>query len=149
LVVAASILRRPEVLLVLALTVAWLPHTLAADLRGLRHDLGLPDSADARGPAAAAGTDLDLIHAARARIPKDADFAIAVGGRWVGRRLPGGLQLARQAGASWTQYSLAPRFQVDRATARWLLVLDATPASLGLRPRWALRSGRDWLVRLR
>ena len=136
-------------LVVLALTVAWLPQTLASDLRGLRHDLTLPNSADARGPAAAAGTDLDLIHAAQVHIPQGADFAIALGGRWAGRRLPDGLQLARQAGTSWTQYSLAPRFQVDRANARWLLVLDATPASLGLNPRWALRSGRNWLVRLR
>ncbi len=146
---ARSILRRPDALVVLALVVAWLPQSVASDLRGLRRDLALPNPADARGPAAAAGTDLDLIHAAQARIPRDADFAIALGGRWAGRRLPGGLQLARQAGASWTQYSLAPRFQVEPEDARWLLVLDATPASLGLEPAWALRSGRNWLVRQR
>jgi hypothetical protein len=144
--VRRTLLRRPEVLVVAVLTAIWLPGTIASDLRGLRDDRRLQHPADARGPAAAAGTDLALIHAARARIPKADDFAIVAGGRWHGRRLAGGLQLAREAGASWTQYALAPRFQVAPGRARWLLVLDTTPAAAGLQPRKVWRFGSDWLV---
>jgi hypothetical protein len=145
--VRRAILRRPEVLVVVLLTAIWLPGAIASDIRGLRDDERLRHPADARGPAAAAGTNLALIHAAAARIPRSQDFAIVAGGRWRGRRLAGGRQLEREAGASWTQYALAPRFQVAPGRARWLLVLDSTPAAAGLRPSQAWRFGSDWLVR--
>jgi hypothetical protein len=140
---------RWEFLLVAALTVAWLPGTLRTDLRSLGDVDWVPHPPTVLGPAARKGTNLALVEAAALRIPHKGDYAIVFGGRWKPRYLPGGYQLAREAGASWTQYALAPRFDVDQRTAPWLLLRDVSPAALGLHAAAAWRFGQDWLVQLR
>jgi hypothetical protein len=143
-------MRRAEraVLVALVLLVlAWLPGTLAGDLRGLRSNLRLSHAGrtDARGPAARAGSDLELVRLAQARIPAGASYAVVLGGRWRGPQLAA----AREAGQSWTQFALAPRAQVARTRASWLLVLGSRPANAGiLRARHMWRVGEDWLVEL-
>ncbi len=105
----------------------------------------------ARGPDATAGTNLALIRAALARIPRSAPFSIVRGGRWGSAKHPNRRTLfVWEAGESWTQYVLAPRIEVPPAAASWVLVRDTTPAAIGIKhPRAAWRFGSDWLVRLR
>lgn len=129
------------------LVLIWLPGTFASDLRGLRSNLRLSaaERADARGPNAKAGTNLALVHFAQTEIPAGAAYAVVLGDRWRVRHLAA----AREAGQSWTQFALAPRTEVGRASARWLLLLDSNPAGAGIagaRHEW--RFGRDWLVQL-
>jgi hypothetical protein len=146
---ARPVLRRPEVLLVVALTAAWLPATLRSDLSSVGDVDLVPHATQALGPAARVGTNVALVRAAATRIPAGADYSIVFGGKWKPRHLGGGLQLAREAGASWTQYALAPRFAVDQTTASWLLLRDVSPAMLGIRAGARWRYGSDWLVRVR
>jgi hypothetical protein len=145
--------RRRAVLIALVLLIAaWLPGVLASDLRGLRSALRLSARAraDYRGPRAGEGTNLALVDVARARIPSGAGYAIVMAGRWQPRHLPARLAQAREAGTSWTQFALAPRLEVARSRARWVLVMDATPKRAGIaRPEHAWRFGRDWLVEVR
>jgi hypothetical protein len=130
------------------LVLIWLPGTLASDLRGLRSNLRLSASerSDARGPNAKAGTNLALLHFAQGEIPAGAAYAVVLGDRWRARRLAA----AREAGRSWSQFALAPRTEVGRAAADWLLLLDSSPVRAGVagaRHEW--RFGRDWLVQMR
>ncbi len=144
--------RGATLVVLLALIAAWLPGVLASDVRGLRSALRLSarERADFRGPDARDGTNLALLHVAGARIPAGAGYAIVMGGRWKGRHLAAGAALAREAGTSWTQFSLAPRVEVTRSRAAWVLVMDSTPQSAGLaRPLHAWRFGSDWLVEMR
>jgi hypothetical protein len=138
------------VVLVLVVGLARLPFTLVSDIRGMRSDarLSAAAAAEARGPAAAAGTNIELIRAARKRIPSGAPFAIVRGGSWgTGSRPDRALAFVWEAGQSWTQYDLAPRLEVSASQARWLLIRDATPAAVGVPdPLHAWRFGDDWLV---
>ena len=108
-------------------------------------------AADARGPGAAEGTNLGLVHAALRRIPGGAPFAIVRAGRWGSASSPNrSLAFVWQAGQSWTQFVLAPRVQVAPGDAVWLLVRGADPAAAGIRhPLHAWRFGPDWLVEVR
>lgn len=73
----------------------------------------------ARGPDATAGTNLALIRAALARIPRSAPFSIVRGGRWGSAKHPNRRTLfVWEAGESWTQYVLAPRIEVPRPPPR-------------------------------
>ena len=145
--------RRGAVLIVLLLLgAAWLPGVLANDLRGLRSALRLSarERADYRGPAARDGTDLALLRVARVRIPAGAPYALVMAGRWKARHLAAAAAQAREAGTSWTQFALAPRVQVPRSRAAWVLIMDSTPQGAGFsRPLHAWRFGRDWLVDVR
>jgi hypothetical protein len=139
--------RRGAALGLLLLVVAWLPGTLASDVRGLRSALRLSarSRAEATGPGARAGADLALLRLARATIPGRAPYAVLTSSRWRERRSAA----AREAGTSWTQFALAPRVQVGRGAARWLLVLGSTPRAAGIaRPLRAWRAGGDWLVEI-
>jgi hypothetical protein len=143
------VLRRPELLVVAAIAAVWLPGTLSTDLRNIR-GVGLPPHPPkVVGAAVKKGTNLQLVQAAAVRIPSHDDFGIVFGGRWQPHVLGGGYQLAREAGASWTQYTLAPRFAVVPGSAQWLILRDVSPQALGLHPTEAVRFGQDWLVRLR
>ena len=140
--------QRAAVLALLLLVVLWLPGTIASDVRGLRSALRLSARAraEATGPGPRAGADLALLRVARAVIPAGAPYAVLTTRRWRERHSA----TARESGASWTQFSLAPRVQVPRRAARWLLLLDASPRAAGIpRPLHAWRSGRDWLVETR
>jgi hypothetical protein len=140
--------RRAVLLGLVALIVIWLPGTLASDVRGLRSSLRLSarERAEARGPGAQAATDLALVRLAQAEIPPGQAYAVLTTARWRARHTA----TAREAGGSWTQFALAPRVQVARRAADWMLILDSTPHGAGVeRPRHAWRSGRDWLVELR
>jgi hypothetical protein len=144
--------RRAALVVLLALVAVWLPGVLASDVRGLRSALRLSARAraDARGPAARAGTNLALLHVAGIRIPAGAGYAIVMGGRWKGRHLAAKLAVEREAGTAWTRFALAPRIEVARSRAAWVLVMDATPRGAGLaRPLHSWRFGRDWLVEVR
>jgi hypothetical protein len=130
------------------LVLIWLPGTLASDVRGLRSDLRLSPAgrADARGPSAAAGTDLPLVRFAQSTIPSGAPYAVVRAGRWRERRLAA----AREAGQAWTQFALAPRVQVGGRDAAWLLLFDSSPRAAGVsRPLRTWRFGQDWLVHRR
>jgi hypothetical protein len=130
------------------LAAIWLPGVVASDIRGLRANLRLSagERADVRGPGATAGSNLALVHLAEARMPARAPYAVVLGGRWRGRHLAA----AREAGQSWTQFALAPRVEVGRRQAAWLLILDSNPVAAGIsRPRHAWHLGHDWLVQLR
>jgi hypothetical protein len=154
-------LRRPrrdlvQVVLVgaiLLIAVTRLPLTLLSDVRGARDDARLTPTAaaEARGPAASRGTNIQLLRAARARIPSGASFAILRGGRWGTAARPNRSQaFVWESGESWTQYYLAPRIEVAQAQASWLLIRDATPGSAGVRaPLHEWRFGTDWLVEVR
>jgi hypothetical protein len=140
--------RRAVLLGLLALIVIWLPGTLASDIRGLRSALRLSARAraEARGPGAQAGSDLALVRLAQAEIPPGEAYAVLTTARWRARHTAA----ARQAGGSWTQFALAPRVQVGRSSAGWLLILGSSPRGAGVaRPLHAWRAGRDWLVELR
>ncbi|MDP9255722.1 MAG: hypothetical protein M3Q31_04090 [Actinomycetota bacterium] len=138
---------------VLLIILAWMPVALLSDIRGARANLRLSAAAaaDARGPGAAEGTNLGLVHAAQRRIPGGDPFAIVRAGRWGSASNPNrSLAFVWQAGQSWTQFALAPRVQVSRRDAVWLLVRGADPSSAGVRhPEHAWRFGRDWLVEVR
>jgi len=138
---------------ILLIAVTRLPFTLLSDVRGARDDARLTATAaaEARGPAASRGTNIQLLRAARAQIPSGASFAILRGGRWGTAAHPNRSQaFVWESGESWTQYYLAPRIEVARAAATWLLIRDAKPASLGVRsPLHAWRFGSDWLVEVR
>ena len=146
---AGSAWRRPDVLLVVSIALVWLPRTVVTDVRALGQDQRLASVVETRGPAAAAGSNLALIRAAVRRIPRDASFHVAYAGPWAPRRLRPDLQLARQAGASWMQYMLAPRFQVPAGRAQWLVVEGGPPSAVAARPVAAWRFGSDWLVQAR
>jgi hypothetical protein len=137
----------------LAIGVAWLPVTLRSDIRGARSNLELSPAAaaDARGPSAAAGTNIALVHAARERIPEGETYAIVRGGRWGSTARPTrSLAFVWQAGESWTQFSLAPRVEVDPAVADWILARDADPRDLGFaHPAATWSFGPDSLVKTR
>jgi len=140
--------RRAVLLGLLALIVIWLPGTLASDIRGLRSALRLSARAraEARGPGAADGSDLALVRLAQSRIPSGAAYAVWTTARWRARHSA----TARQAGGAWTQFVLAPRVQVGRRAAGWILILGASPRGAGVvRPLHEWRSGGDWLVELR
>jgi hypothetical protein len=130
-----------------------LPLTLASDMRGARQDrhMSARSAAEARGPAALAGTDIALIRAARRIVPRDAPFAVVRGGRWGSALRPNhALAFVWESGESWTQFDLAPRLEVAPGRATWLLVRDATPRAAGVldvRRQW--RFGSDWLVERR
>ena len=131
-----------------ALVAIWLPGTIASDIRGLRSALRLSARAraDARGPGAQAATDLALVRLARAEIPPGGAYAVLTTARW----RAGHTATAREAGGSWTQFALAPRVQVARKAAGWMLILDSSPRAAGIaRPLHAWRSGHDWLVQVR
>jgi hypothetical protein len=138
---------------VLLLALAWMPAALLSDIRGARANMRLSAAAaaDARGPGAAEGTNLGLVHAAVRRIPGGAPFAIVRAGRWGSASSPNrALAFVWQAGQSWTQFVLAPRVQVAQGDAVWLLVRGAAPAGAGIRhPVHAWRFGSDWLVEVR
>ncbi len=140
-------------MLVLVTALVTLPSTLRADIDGMRTDMRLSATAasEARGPAAAAGTDIALLRAARARMPRDASFALVRGGRFGSDAHPvHALAFVWEAGQSWTQFDLAPRLEVAPRRAAWLLIRDATPAAAGVRhPLHAWRFGHDWLVEQR
>jgi hypothetical protein len=140
--------QRIAVLVLLLLVVLWLPGTLASDVRGLRSALGhsARTRAETTGPGARAGADLALLRLARATIPAGAPYAVLTTRRWREQHSA----TAREGGGSWTQFALAPRVQVTRRAARWLLVMDSSPQAAGVaRPAHAWRTGRDWLVQTR
>jgi hypothetical protein len=140
--------QRAALLGLLLLIVLWLPGTLASDIRGLRSALRLSARAraEATGPGARAGADLALLRVARATIPAGAPYAMVTTRHWRERHSA----TARESGGSWTQFALAPRVQVSRRSARWLLVMDSSPSAAGIsRPLHAWRTGRDWLVHTR
>jgi hypothetical protein len=143
-----AVLRRLEILVVAAIAAIWLPGTLLTDIRNVGDVDLVPHPPTVLGSAARVGTNMRLVEGAAIRIPRQEDFAIVFAGRWKPRHLQGGLQLAREAGASWTQYALAPRFAVEPGTARWLLLRDASPGAIGLHAAQSWRFGPDWLVRL-
>lgn len=139
--------------LIAAVALVRLPYTLVSDVRGARGDsrMSARQAGEARGPAALAGTDIDLIRAARRLMPRNAAFAIERGGRWGRGPHPlHALAFVWESGESWTQFDLAPRLEVEPARASWLLLRDETPGAAGVRHvrhRW--RFGQDWLVELR
>jgi hypothetical protein len=140
--------RRAAVLGLLLLVVLWLPGTLASDVRGLRSALrhSARTRAETTGPGARAGADLALLRLARATIPAGAPYAVLTTRRWRERHSA----TAREAGTSWTQFALAPRVQVARREARWLLVIDSSPQAAGISLQvHAWRTGGDWLVQTR
>jgi hypothetical protein len=141
------------VVLVLVTALARLPFTLERDVRGMRADgrLTAAAKAEARGPAAAAGTNIDLIRAAQLYIPHKASFAIVQAGSWGTAARPNrAVAFVWEAGQSWTQFDLAPRLEVPASRARWLLIRGATPGSVGVRrPLHAWQFGVDWLVERR
>ncbi|HEY3613831.1 MAG TPA: hypothetical protein VGK92_09005 [Gaiellales bacterium] len=140
--------QRAAFLGLLLLVVLWLPGTLASDIRGLRSSLRQSSRAraEATGPGARAGSDLALLRLARATIPAGAPYAVLTTSAWRRQRSA----TARESGASWTQFALAPRVQVARRAARWVLVLGASPRAAGVAGRvHAWRSGGDWLVQTR
>jgi hypothetical protein len=140
--------RRAVLLGLLLLIVLWLPGTLASDIRGLRSALRLSASAraEATGPGARAGSDLALLRLARTTIPAGAPYAVLTTRQWREQRSA----TARESGASWTQFALAPRVQVPRAAARWVLVLGSGPRAAGIpSPVHTWRLGGDWLVQTR
>jgi hypothetical protein len=138
---------------VLVTALARLPFTLERDIRGMRADgrLTATARAEARGPAAAAGTNIDLIRAAQLYIPHAAPFAIVRGGSWGTVTRPNrAVAFVWEAGQSWTQFDLAPRLEVSASRARWLLIRDATPGAIGVHdPLHAWQFGVDWLVERR
>ena len=138
------------VIALLAVGLAWLPSTLLSDVRGARANARLShdERRDARGPAAMAGTNLALTHAAQRLIPKDQPFAIVRSGRWGTDAKPTRrLAFVWQSGQAWTQFALAPRVQVEAGEASWLLVRDGSPTSLDFgRVIRSWRFGSDWLV---
>jgi hypothetical protein len=140
-------------LLVLVTALVTLPSTLRSDVNGMRADARLSATAasEARGPAASEGTNIALIRAARARMPRGASFALVRGGRFGSDAHPvHALAFVWEAGQSWTQFDLAPRLEVAPRQAGWLLIRDATPAAEGVRnPLHAWRFGHDWLVEQR
>ena len=83
--------------------------------------------------------------------PGGAPFALVRAGRWGSASRPNrSLAFVWQAGQAWTQFVLAPRVQVARGDAVWLLVRGADPAGAGIRhPVHAWRFGPDWLVEVR
>jgi hypothetical protein len=137
----------------IALGLLWLPLTLQDDIAGARADLRVSagDRSYARGPLATAGSDLPLVRAALARMPRHASFALVRAGRWGTDGHPNPREsFVWEAGASWTQFTLAPRVEVSRNRAAWLLVRDARPSELGIiRNLHEWRFGDDWLVQLR
>ncbi len=140
--------QRTALLGLLLLVVLWLPGTLAGDIRGLRSALrhSARTRAETTGPGARAGADLALLRLARATIPARAPYAVLTTRSWRRRRSA----TARESGGSWTQFALAPRVQVARGAARWLLVIGSTPQAAGIpRPAHAWRTGSDWLVQTR
>jgi hypothetical protein len=149
----ASRIQAALLLLVLATALVTLPSTLRSDVDGMRADgrLSATAASEARGPDARAGTNIALIRAARARMPRGASFALVRGGRFGSDAHPAhALAFVWEAGQSWTQFALAPRLEVAPGRAGWLLIRDATPASAGVRdPLHAWRFGHDWLVEQR
>jgi hypothetical protein len=146
-------LQRALLLAVLVIGLAWVPSALISDVRGASSNLRLSslEASAARGPSAQAGSNLALVRAAQRRIPGHEPFAIVRAGRWGTAAKPNrSLAFVWQAGQSWTQFALAPRLEVARRDAVWLLVRDGTPASVGVRhPVRAWQFGRDWLVEAR
>jgi len=89
--------------------------------------------------------NLPLEQRALAVVGRSQTYGVVLRGRWVGpraRTLTGPLTYLE----SWLQFQLAPRLQVDPATADWLIVLDgaAGPLPSG---RAAYPVGDDVLVR--
>jgi hypothetical protein len=141
------------VAVVATLALVWLPMALHDDVAGAAANRRLSgDGASlARGPGAKAGTNLALVLAALAHMPRGASFSIVRGGRWGSTTHPNRRTLfVWETGESWTQYVLAPRVEVAPTAASWLLIRDTTPGAVGVsHPRAAWRFGPDWLVRVR
>lgn len=130
-----------------------LPSTLRSDVRGVQVDARFTPIAvaEARGPAAAAGTNMRLLRAAKTLIPRDATYAVVRGGRWGTAERPDRAHaFVWESGESWTQWDLAPRVEVLQSQASWLLIRDARPESVGVpAPLRSWRFGADWLVEVR
>jgi hypothetical protein len=138
------------VAIVLLVVAVRLPFTVRSDVRGVEADAKLSARAvaEARGPAAAAGTNIVLLRAAQAHIPRGADYAILRGGKWGTAEHPNRSEaFVWESGESWTQYDLAPRIEVAPSQARWLLIRDARPDAVGVgAPMHSWRFGNDWLI---
>ena len=139
--------------IVLLIVAIRLPFTLRSDVRGVQADEKLTPTAvaEARGPAAAAGTNIGLLRAAQARIPRAASYAVVRGGMWGTAEHPNRAEaFVWESGESWTQYDLAPRVEVAQSKASWLLIRDARPEAVGVHaPARSWRFGTDWLVEVR
>ena len=138
--------QRAAVLGLLLLVVLWLPGTLAGDVRGLRSALAALGARARRGDRARrAGRQRPRAAAARARddpggrpvSPSDDAAPGASGAR----------ATAREPVRSWTQFALAPRAQVARRAARWVLVLGSTPRAAGIATAAARVAQRPRLAR--
>jgi hypothetical protein len=125
-----------------------LPGIVHRDLHDMRADRKLTElQAQLAVPGAIKPLrNVHLALGARHLIPPGAEYRWILGGRFT----HGGAENRRARylnTTDWLEQFLAPRVPVD-GTAGWGIVLDATPASLGVRPRQAWRFGRDWVVRL-
>lgn len=121
-------------MLVLALVVALaVYHSAQARIHSAYGLPRVPSTLDPPPAGYRAVANRALAHEALAHIPQGAAYAIVA--------------VRRTPGEFWLRYVLAPRFRVDPASARWVLVLGGTPVQAGLHPVRTWRAGPDWLVR--
>ncbi len=132
---------------VLVVPVAWtINATVSHDLTKLRRDADLtPVEATVVPPIRWAGyRNVPLLVAAKRLVPADATITFLPGGRW---RAQGRDAYLQSGWVRWVAFVLAPRLVVDTPKADWLILVDQTPAQVGVRPRAAWRFGQDWLVK--
>jgi hypothetical protein len=88
-----------------------------------------------------ASRNVPLLLGIRRIVPEDSSVSFVPRGGGEARRT-----FVQTGWIRWVAFVIAPRLVDAGAGARWVVLVDQSPRSVGLRPRRAWRFGRDWLV---
>jgi hypothetical protein len=88
-----------------------------------------------------ASRNVPLLLGIRRMVPEGASVSFVPRGGDEARRI-----FVQTGWIRWVAFVIAPRLVDAGADARWVVLVDRSPQSAGIRPRRAWRFGRDWLV---
>ena len=129
---------------VLALPVALtLGSTVRGDVEAIREHSRLSEvEANVVPPFGfGASRNVPLLRGIRRIVPDDARISFLPRGGADARRI-----FIQTGWIRWVGFVIAPRLVAAGPGARWIVLVDRSPAEAGLQPRRAWRFGRDWLV---
>ena len=133
--VAAAVLAVP-----VALT---LGSTVRKDVDAIREDSRLSGVEAGVVPPFGFGAsrNVPLLLGIRRLVPEDAQISFLPAGGDEARRI-----FLQTGWIRWVGFVIAPRLVDQGPGAHWVVLVDRTPRSAGIRSRRAWRFGRDWLV---
>ena len=88
-----------------------------------------------------ASRNVPLLRGSRRIVPEDASVSFLPRGDAGARR-----DFIQTGWIRWVGFVIAPRLVEAGPGARWIVLVDRSPADAGLQPRRSWRFGRDWLV---